>query len=180
VKKSLAVLLLLLVCLLSCMLPLRYGLKQAAKVIMHHRIQQASEKAEATILIAATDLTSAEWEDDREFRLGGQMYDVAGIEYHNGLKYYRCVADDLEMRMERRADGITGSVCGLEQDKEQGRTARALLDWLQDLYFQRAPQQDICLLPGTGYTFFSAAEHAAEDPFPDSRIIPPEAGTTHF
>jgi hypothetical protein len=123
------------------MLPLRYGLKQAAKVIMHHRMQQVSEKEGSTILIASIDLKSAEWEDEHEFRLEGQMYDVAGIEYHNGLKYYRCVTDELETQIERRTDGFSGSISRISRIKNRAGLPKHFWTGCRASIYSRRPSK---------------------------------------
>jgi hypothetical protein len=155
------------------MLPVRYGLKQLAKVIMHQRMHQGRE--EVQVLIAATDLRTAQWEDEREFRLHGQMYDVAGIEYHEGQKYYRCVADERETRIETKADQLIRSMAGGDRSARQSGIVRFLSDWLQGLYFNTLPQFiHTCCLQAPERGFLTATETAPEDPQLHRLLIPPE------
>jgi hypothetical protein len=157
------------------MLPLRYGLKQAAKAVMQERIGRG--EAEAEILIAASALADAEWEDAHEFRLDGQMYDVAGIEYHSGRKYFRCVADALETRMEHTADDVAFHLSGFGRNTAREQIAKALADWLQGLYSHPPPNlRSLCFVPGIAAgQYFIASGEATEDPFLRNIIIPPEA-----
>jgi hypothetical protein len=173
VKKALAILLLLVVCMLSCMFPLRYSLKQAAKAVMHHRMQQGRESA--YVLMSAADLKGAEWEHDREFRLKGQMYDVEGIEYHDGLKYYRCIADGLETRLERKADDIANSMTGHAQPDSRQRVAKALSDWLQCLYCNAEPARYQAPAAVSSTAFFLRNAGAPQDPCLRQQGKPPEA-----
>ena len=160
--------------MLSCMLPLRYGLKLAAKVMMHQRMQQGRE--EALVLIAASELTKAEWEDEHEFRLNGQMYDVAGIEYHDGQKHYRCVADERETRIEHRLDDGRCHLAGGEPNERQSGIVRLLQEWLQGLYTHWVPQfQQAYALLQPDLRFIAASASALQDPLLHPMIIPPEA-----
>jgi len=155
------------------MLPMRYGLKQVAKVIMHQRMQQGRE--EVHVLIAATELTTAEWEDESEFRLNGHMYDVDGIEYHNGQKYYRCVADERETRIEHKADELIHSLSGRDRNQQKSGIARFLSDWLQGLYIHTSPQMpSVYMLSVFVGRFMTTGDEALEDPPLYRRIIPPE------
>ena len=155
------------------MLPLRYGLKQAAKVAMHQRLESGEEIR--PVLIAASGMADAEWEDEKEFRLQGQMYDVVGIEYRDGLKYYRCVADALETRMEHTADDIAFHLSGYGRNKTEHQIAKVLSDWLQGLYFHTTQHlPGVYFAPGAGKQFFIASAEGIEDPFLRRIIIPPE------
>ena len=173
-KKPVAILLLLVVCLLSSMLPLRYGLKLAGRMLMERRMH-AKDAGRTSILIAESDLGMADWEDAREFRLNGHLYDVAGTEFRGGIRYYRCIPDELETGLERGADAFAGHMLGQGRSRAEGRIARSLLDWLQGLYFSEPHHICTANSPESRYGYFPRGAESLADAFAGRLIIPPEA-----
>jgi hypothetical protein len=174
VKKTITIFLLLVLCVLSSMAPLRVGLKQAARVVMQGRLKEASAKG-ASVLIAAGSIKAADWESRTEFRRDGILYDVSGIVSLGGERYYRCINDQLEARLEQGADNITTYSLGLSREDANHKLARSLIDWLQGLYFRPlyAPTPSLmCKAAGTWHTL---PVLFAEKPSLDMRIVPPEA-----
>lgn len=119
------------------MLPIRPGFRELARRVMEDRIEQR-EGAE-TIAIAASSVKSDIWEDEREFRLDGRLYDVVSVSYTDGKKYYQCYSDELEVSAEKEADNLVSEIIAAKPASPQGKVARALADWLNDLYHTQTP-----------------------------------------
>lgn len=126
-------LLVLFVCLIAGTAPLRYGLKQRARAEMRQRLKR-DVPATALTYFADTALKAAVWEKEDEFRLNGRLYDVARLVWRGGILYYGCIDDVLERRMEHQADAVANALLD-RPSTPRGRLAKALLDWLQGLYF---------------------------------------------
>ncbi len=155
------------------MLPVRYGLKQAAKLLMQHRIE-ADEKGQS-VLIAAANLHPSDWEDTHEFRLHGKLYDVSDAVYIDGQKYYRCFDDELEVRMEHSSDHLASNLFDSHSADKDSKLVKSLIDWLQDLYYQPVTTTH-CVPVYTGINVYGAkAILFVDEPFADCRIVPPEA-----
>lgn len=113
--------------------PLRFGLKQSARAEMRHRLHRQVPQAALTYFTDKA-LATATWEKEDEFRLDGRLYDVARVGWQDGVRFYACVNDGLEQRLEGQADALANALLDHPQTP-QGKLTKALLDWLQGLFF---------------------------------------------
>jgi hypothetical protein len=122
---------------LATMLPIRPGFRQLARRVMEHRVEQKAHTG--TVAIDASTIKPDAWEDDHEFRKDGKLYDVVSASNVEGKKYYQCYADELEVSAEKEADNLVRELVAPKPASPQGKVARALADWLSQLYHAPAP-----------------------------------------
>jgi hypothetical protein len=156
------------------MAPLRFGLKQAAKVVMQERLSDEMVRA-SSVLIAAHSIGAEEWEGSTEFRKDGVLYDVAGTARVGGILYYRCIDDQLEKKLERGADNITAQSLGIQHKDTQNKLSKSLLDWLQGLYLPPLSTLSSSVACEAGSSWPGGIFLYKEGPSLALPIVPPEA-----
>ena len=135
-KRLCSILLLLLLASLASVIPMRYGLRKVAKVLIQEKLRQEQNQ----IIFSEEELLLANWENSREFSLNGSIYDVAKMSRDsNGRKLFHCVRDELEWRLLLRSTPelapIAKGDCALRSTQFV-----PLFDWFKEpLFWQELP-----------------------------------------
>lgn len=156
---------------LACLAPFRFAYRQVAKAAAQKRLHSIGNYADT--LIDAGRHTNLIWEDAGEFRLNGVLYDLRGIEHHDGHTYYRCLRDAPEMTAEQKADELTLTLLGHPSSSSE-KLVKALGDWLSELYCHPPFWWQARSCPISSAAPFESASPASSAPYLFVWPIPPE------
>lgn len=163
---------------LTAMLPMRPFYKSIARRVMHQRIEKHLRRAsrpEQELLIAEEEIPAQAWEKRDEFRLGVNMYDVVGVRYTAGKKYYRCLIDKLERQAERAAEALVQDMAAPSPHTPKGKLGKAFSDWLQGLFYESPFEHRPHVPERVACSYAAAPVPRAVQPFLSRLIEPPEA-----
>lgn len=156
---------------LACLAPFRFAYRQVAKTAAKKRLHSVGNYADT--LIDADGHIGLIWEDVGELRLNGILYDLRGIEYHDGHTYYRCLRDLPEMAAEQEADELTLILLGHPSSSNE-KLVKALGDWLSELYCNPPFCWQLCSSHVSSAASFESIGPAPSAPYLFVWPIPPE------
>ena len=166
---------LLLFAAIATMLPLRPGLKGLSRQIMHQRIAEVKAgRGTQIILISSEAIPANAWEGDEEFRLNGKRYDVAAVCTVQGIQYYRCLSDDVEVAAEETADNLVRDIAAPNPASRQSKLSNALMDWLSQLFYEPHSWQQAGLAFGNATIAISAPINDVPEPMLVPGLKPPQ------
>ena len=96
---------------------------------MERKILKSIDKFELVCIIEnAENLPKIAWErPEKEFSFEGNLYDIAYVEIVSGIRYYYCLSDEDETKLEAKIDNL------LEKQTEHlpfGNQSKLILDFL--------------------------------------------------
>ena len=98
---------------------------------VEHKIIKSLKKSELICIVANDkNLPKIIWErSEKEFRFEGNLYDIANVEIISGIKYYYCLSDKDETKLEAKIDKFLDNETG---NSPFGNQSKLILHFLSE------------------------------------------------